>query len=112
MLQGYYPERSEAELAQLFGSEVARSVFALEPEQWHGPVLSGYGVHLVYVHSRQVSSPPTFSQVQERVRQDWEDDKGKELNEEFIARLLARYDVIIEDGKSDDVSASLEEKPQ
>jgi peptidyl-prolyl cis-trans isomerase C len=112
MLQSYYPERSEAELGKLFGSEFAQSVFALEPAQWHGPVLSGYGVHLVYVHQRQEASPPTFSQVVERVRQDWEDDKGKELNEAFIARLLARYDVIIEDVAPGGAAAGLEEKPQ
>ena len=52
MLQHYYPERSEAELAKLFGVEFSRSVFGLEPYQWHGPVLSGYGVHWVFVERR------------------------------------------------------------
>jgi hypothetical protein len=47
MLQSYYPERSEAELAKLFGRGFTEPVFKLEPQQWHGPVLSGYGVHLV-----------------------------------------------------------------
>ena len=98
MLQSYYPERSEAELVKLFGSGFARSVFELAPQQWHGPVLSGYGTHLVYVHDRLESEPPTFAEVEAQVRQEWESDKRKQLNEQFVASMIARYDVTIEDG--------------
>jgi len=97
MLQSYYPERSQDELSKLFGGEFAQSVFALEPGRWHGPVLSGYGVHLVYLHQRQDAPAPTFSIVEERVRQDWEEEKRRDLNEQFLSGLLARYKVIIED---------------
>lgn len=97
MLQSYYPERSEAELLKLFGSGFSRSVFELTPEQWHGPVLSGYGTHLVYVHYRQETDPPIFSEVEEQVLQDWESDKREQLNEQFITSLMGRYDVTIEE---------------
>jgi peptidyl-prolyl cis-trans isomerase C len=96
MLQSYYPERSEAELLKLFGSGFAASVFELEPGQWHGPVLSGYGTHLVYVHDHQKSAPPEFVDVEEQVRQEWESDKREELNEQFVDSMIARYVVIIE----------------
>jgi len=98
MLQSYFPERSESELLKLFGSGFARSVFELAPKQWHGPVLSGYGTHLVYVHDRLESEPPTFAEVEAQVRQEWESDKRKQLNEQFVASMIARYDVTIEDG--------------
>ena len=97
MLQSYYPERSEAELLKLFGSGFARSVFELAPRQWHGPVLSGYGTHVVYVHDRQETPPPTFAEAEARVRQQWESDKREELNEQFVASMVARYDVTIEE---------------
>ena len=98
MLQSYYPERSEAELAKLFGRGFAQPVFKLAPQQWHGPVLSGYGTHLVYVHDRRESEPPRFADVEAQVRQDWENDKREQLNEQFLASLMGRYDVTIEDG--------------
>jgi parvulin-like peptidyl-prolyl isomerase len=60
-------------------------------------VLSGYGTHLVYVHDCRESEPPKFSEVETRVRQDWEDDKREQLNEQYIASLMGRYDVTIED---------------
>jgi len=96
MLQNYYPERTEPELLKLFGSGFAESVFELSPGQWHGPVLSGYGTHLVYVHDHQKSAPPTFSDAEEQVKQEWDHDKRQELNEQFVASVIARYDITIE----------------
>jgi peptidyl-prolyl cis-trans isomerase C len=96
MLQAYYPERDEADLAKLFGGEFARSIMALEPETWHGPVLSGYGTHLVYVQARLESPPPTFEQVAERVGEDLVNEEREKLNQEYLDSLLARYNVVIE----------------
>jgi hypothetical protein len=112
MLQSYYPERSEAELLKLFGSGFARSVFELEPQQWHGPVLSGYGTHLVYVHYRQEADPPIFSEVEEQVLQDWESDRREQINEQFIANLIGRYDVTIEDVSTDEKPGEQKEQAQ
>ena len=103
MLQSYYPERSEAEIAKLFGSGFAQPVFELAPREWHGPILSGYGVHLVYVHDRRETDPPTFESVKEQVMQDWESEKREQINEQFIANLLARYEVTIEEEPVDEL---------
>jgi peptidyl-prolyl cis-trans isomerase C len=102
MLQSYYPERSEAELLKLFGSGFARSLFELTPQQWHGPVLSGYGTHLVYIHDYIEAGPPLFAEVEDQVRQEWESDKRQQLNEQFIESVVARYDVTIEGVSIDD----------
>ena len=112
MLQSYYPERSEAELLKLFGSGFARSVFELTSQQWHGPVLSGYGTHLVYVHDHQKAQPPVFADVKEQVRQQWESDKREQLNEQFVASVVARYDVTIEDVTIGEKSGEQKEQAQ
>ena len=57
VLQNYYPDQTQTDTQKLFGSGFAESLIKLSPQQWHGPVLSGYGVHLVYVHS--ISDPPS-----------------------------------------------------
>ena len=50
MLQTYYPEKTPVEIQKSFGRGFSESLVALSPGQWHGPIiLSGYGVHLVYV---------------------------------------------------------------
>jgi hypothetical protein len=97
MLQSYYPERSEAEVAKLFGSEFARSVAALEPGRWHGPVLSGYGVHWVFVDQRTSAVMPSFESVRERVEQDFGEERREKFNEDYYASLRARYEVVIEE---------------
>lgn len=112
MLQSYYPERSEAELSKLFGRDFAEPVFKLAPQEWHGPVLSGYGVHLIYVHARQDAEPPKFKDFAERVRRDWENDQQKQLNEQYIAGLMDRYEVTIEEVPVDEKSDAPREKSQ
>jgi hypothetical protein len=71
MIQPYFPEKTEQGVARQFGGGFARSVFELEPGRWHGPVLSGYGTHLLYVHGLTEFPPPTLAEVEDRVRQDW-----------------------------------------
>jgi peptidyl-prolyl cis-trans isomerase C len=80
-------------------------VFELEPRLWHGPVLSGYGVHLVYVHDRLEAPPPSFDAVVERVTEDWQTDRRQAFNDEFVENLMSRYEVTIENDASNEVVA-------
>ena len=42
------------------------------------------------------SPPPTYDQIADRVRDDLENEKREQMNQEYIASLLERYDVVIE----------------
>jgi len=97
MLQRYYPERTQAEIQKLFGRRFAVDVFGLEPRRWHGPVQSGYGLHLVFVHQREDARSSPFTEVRERVAQDWQEDRRQEVSDQYFAGLLKRYQVVIED---------------
>jgi len=107
MLQNYYPEKDQAEIQKLFGSGFAESLVDLSSGQWHGPVLSGYGVHLVYVDNVSETPAPVFAEVRERVMQDWKSEKGEELNEKFYANLRDRYTVVIEEPTKEDKVTAL-----
>jgi len=96
MLQRYYPEKDQQRIASLFGHGFAGSVFELEPRKWHGPVLSGYGTHLVYVDALTEFPAPELAEVEERVRQDWVDDNRTRITTDYFDQLLARYEVIVE----------------
>ena len=112
MLQNYYPEKDRIEIQKQFGSGFTESLVKLSPGQWHGPVLSGYGVHLVYVSSVSKPPPPVFAEVRERVTQDWKTEKGEELNEQFYASLRDRYTIVIEEPEREDKVAALREQAQ
>ena len=100
MLQRCYPERSQAEVGKLFGQGFAVSLFDLASGAWHGPVLSGYGVRLAYVHDGSQSPPPDFTQVQARVLEDLQNERRQAFNEEQYAALLAKYNAVIQDEES------------
>lgn len=103
MLQRYYPERTEAEVAKLFGGEFATQVAALPEGEWHGPMLSGYGVHLVYVLDRQQFPEPALSEVRGRVEEDFIADQRRRMHDEYVDRLIEKYDVVVEKPTSLDV---------
>ena len=102
MLQNYYPEKDAVEIQKLFGSGFTESLAELSPGQWHGPVLSGYGVHLVYISSISEPPAPEFAALRERVVQDWTMERGEELNDKFYASLRDQYTVVIEEPAVDD----------
>ena len=97
MLQNYYPEKDRVEIQRQLGSGFTETLITLAPGQWHGPVLSGFGVHLVYVNSVSEPPPPAFAEVRERVTEDWRLDRGEELNNQFYTSLRDQYTIVIEE---------------
>jgi hypothetical protein len=96
MLQRYYPEKERQRVASLFGGGFADAVFDLSTGEWHGPVLSGYGLHAVYVHTQRDFPVPPLSEVLERVRQDWVDENRRRIIDQYFADMMARYEVVVE----------------
>jgi hypothetical protein len=97
MLQNYYPKKDRTEIQRNMGSGFTDTLVTLAPGQWHGPVLSGFGVHLVYVSSVSEPPPPVFAELRERVIADWSMQRGEELNDKFYASLREQYTVVIEE---------------
>ena len=97
MLQRYYPRKPQEEIAKQFGRGFAESAFGLAPGAWHGPVLSGYGVHLVYVHDLEDAPLPELSDVQEQVKLDWVEERRRELQEQYMNEVLSQYEIVFEE---------------
>ena len=112
MLQNYFPEKDQVEIQKQFGSGFSESLIKLLPGQWRGPILSGYGVHLVYVSNISEPPAPVFAEVRERVVQDWETEKGEELNDNFYANLRDQYTIVIEEPTEEDKVAAVQEAAQ
>ena len=97
MLDGYYPSRTELDLTRAFGSVFSEEVIELPPGEWHGPLLSGYGMHLVYVHDIVRAVSPEFESIRDTILSAWTAEQVETLSERFIADIVARYDVVIEE---------------
>ena len=95
MLQSYFPQVSELEIRRQMGAGFAEAVMQLAPGQWHGPVLSGYGVHLVYVYSLDAAPPSVFAEVRQAVLENWQIEQQKKFNADFFDSLKSSFDIVI-----------------
>lgn len=107
MLPHYFSDRSERDLKKVFGAEFSSRVVNLELGKWSGPIRSGYGIHVVYLHHYKAAPQQTFELIKDRVRKDWMEAKREELNEQFIKGLLSRYDIIIENSTAPTLSEEM-----
>jgi hypothetical protein len=103
MLQSDFVQVTAVEAARQLGTGFVEAVVQLEPGAWHGPVLSGYGVHLVYVYGIETSPPAQFEDVQTAVLENWQLQQREKFNAEFFENLKARYEIVIDEIPADRV---------
>jgi hypothetical protein len=96
MLEKTYRRLTAQDIAAVFGSEFAEAVLRLGPGAWHGPLASGYGLHLVRIDERIAGEFPRLNEIEQQVRDDWFYDERQRANDAVYRRLLARYEVTIE----------------
>jgi peptidyl-prolyl cis-trans isomerase C len=101
MVKSNFSAADQAGIARDMGRGFAESVMGLEPGQWHGPVLSGYGVHLVYVFEGEKGAVPELAAVKEKVLGDWLEQQREEFNAEFLKNLKSRFDIVIDELPAD-----------
>jgi hypothetical protein len=96
LLNSFYANAPEIEVRRTMGSGFAEAVMQLEPGKWHGPVLSGFGTHLVYVYEFVAAPPPELDDVRAAVITEWQRVATEQFNAEFFDSLKARYEVVID----------------
>ena len=97
LLERDYTGADEQTVTSLFGIEFAQKVFGLEPGQWQGPLESGYGFHLVRVSNREESRERPFEEVRSQVLEEWHHVQQTKANEQFLAALVKKYDVVVDE---------------
>lgn len=90
------PLTSSSSIAQTFGPEFAEALGNVAPGQWAGPIMSGFGRHIVRVSERKAGRVPALGEVRDAVAREWSNAKRKELEDRRFSELLKRYEVTIE----------------
>ncbi len=88
--------QSESEVAGMFGQEFASHLTEIEPGGWTGPVISGFGLHLVRVRERLPARMPELSEVRKAVERDWQFMRRQELDDQFFRSLKERYAIEVQ----------------
>jgi hypothetical protein len=96
LLEHDYNDMPASEATLLFGGTFGQEIAGFEVGVWSGPVLSGYGAHLVRVDARQAGRLPALDEVRAAVRRDWDSARREEVIEAFYRELVGRYTVVIE----------------
>jgi hypothetical protein len=59
------------EVERIFGEEFVAGLARLPTDEWNGPIVSGFGTHLVRVRKVEVAAPPILTDVRRQVENDW-----------------------------------------
>jgi hypothetical protein len=96
MLENEFKALPASEVVKQFGAKFAASLGEMPTGQWHGPIESGFGMHLVLLSERTDGSLPALEDVRAAVRREWTNARRMDANEKFYQTLLQRYTVTIE----------------
>ena len=91
---------SKAKISQTFGPEFGSAIDDVVSGRWQGPVPSGYGQHLVWVHDRTPSELPTLDEVRSQVAHHYLRTRRAEHVRKRLDALRQRYEVEIDSSRS------------
>ena len=94
------PSREDAAALDLvardFGQEFVRQLEQVPLGQWHGPVQSPFGTHVVRVTQRTPGALPALDDIRVAVTREWERERRERALEANLAELRRKYPVVIE----------------
>jgi hypothetical protein len=80
-------------IAGQMGDDFADSLMTVAPGQWAGPLVSGFGTHLVYVTDRKPAAAPAWEQVRADVLRDYRYDRSQAVNRKVYEDFRKQYKV-------------------
>lgn len=87
-----------------FGDGFAQALNDAEIGQWHGPIVSSYGLHLVFVSEKQQPRMPALSEIKSIIVRDWLHEKQLAMKKKLDENLRIKYQVVIESVNTDAVN--------
>jgi hypothetical protein len=97
LIESEYRDETGQSIANAFGPDFARAVFALDTDAWSGPIESGYGLLLVRVSARREARLPALSEVSTRVVEEWRREQEQSAKERYLGELRKKYDVVADE---------------
>lgn len=94
-LPGRFDDASQNDLAEQLGDDFATALARLPVDTWMGPVVSGFGLHLVRIDQRVQPPPPRLADVRQRLENDWRSSAIRKAQDAHLQQLLDSYDVEI-----------------
>jgi parvulin-like peptidyl-prolyl isomerase len=88
---------TEKEIEREMGDDFTKALKALPLKKWFGPVMSGYGTHLLFIKEVKEQAEPDFALIREAVLRDYQYDLqeqyNKQLYEDFKKDFTIKLDI-------------------
>ncbi len=86
-------EASAKEIDAQMGEGFAASLLSLPVGQWSGPVLSGFGTHLVFINAVKPPGEPAFASIKEQLLNDYRYDYQQQFNQKVYDDFRKEYTI-------------------
>jgi len=87
----FIKEISLVELKKLYGNYFTNQLFRIKKGAWHQPIRSKKGVHVVYINSKKIAEAYPFDEVEDRVYQDYLQERKKRILMQSYKDILSNY---------------------
>ncbi|MEP1933853.1 MAG: hypothetical protein ABJJ37_21485, partial [Roseibium sp.] len=77
----------------MFGRGFYDALSPLPIGKWAGPILSGFGLHLVHVDAIEDPVLPQFEQISDDVLFDWRRELKSELSDAQLSELKSKFEI-------------------
>ncbi|WP_079253592.1 peptidyl-prolyl cis-trans isomerase [Endozoicomonas arenosclerae] len=91
------PFLNEQQLSKKLGSELAQNIMKMETGQWHGPIVSSYGYHLIWINDKKEDHYRPLREVADNIRSVLIRDKRQELLTKEVTELKKHYVIEVAD---------------
>lgn len=95
MFQDSYKDRTPEQVAAVFGTTFAETLFQLTPGSWEGPIESGLGWHVVWVEAITSGGTPAFEEIEPDIKAQWSEEQRIESSRRTFDAMKARYEVVL-----------------
>ena len=96
MMDASFRKKSPDEVARIFGKEFTDELFSASKLGWQGPIISTYGLHIVFIEERIASQMPAFDNIREDVKIDFVYERKKQVIDNAYNTAKSRYTVLVE----------------
>jgi|TARA_B110000438_G_scaffold67883_1_gene68255 hypothetical protein len=96
MLNSEYAYLSKLEINATFGTGFSNQITTTNTDSWQGPLLSGFGFHLVYLIAVHEEETTPFETMQDQVFMDYRNQQEQNARSNFVEDLTQKYSITIE----------------
>jgi len=102
-----FTDADEFQLNREIGGDFTKQLPNLETEIWTGPVMSGFGVHLIYIELKTDPKIPEFETVKQEVLTNYEYQRILDSKEAILTELKKNYNINIQ---ADNLESALKQE--